>query len=100
MRKDIIFATHPHSIQPIDILKSSDGLETPVVYSMGNFLSSQRTERIQNPYTEDGVIVSVKVEKDLTTNEIKVKLSNLSANLGLTGMKRMEDYFMKWYLPL
>jgi len=70
---DIIFATHPHSIQPIDILKSSDGTsETPVVYSMGNFLSSQRTERIQNPYTEDGVIVSVKVEKDLNTNEIKV----------------------------
>lgn len=70
---DIIFATHPHSIQPIDILKSSDGsFETPVIYSMGNFLSSQRTERIQNPYTEDGVIVSVKVIKDLNTNEIKV----------------------------
>ncbi|MBU5454688.1 CapA family protein [Caproiciproducens sp. MSJ-32] len=70
---DIIFATHPHSIQPIDILKSSDGSsETPVIYSMGNFLSSQRTERIQNPYTEDGVIVSVKIKKDFNSGEIKV----------------------------
>lgn len=71
---DVIFATHPHSIQPIDILKSNDGTsETPVIYSMGNFLSSQRTERIQNPYTEDGVIVSIKVKKNLDTNEIKIE---------------------------
>ncbi|MBB6715788.1 CapA family protein [Clostridium gasigenes] len=71
---DIIFGTHPHSLQPIDILKSSDGKsETPVIYSMGNFLSSQRTERIQNPYTEDGVIVSVNITKNLASNEIVVE---------------------------
>ncbi|MGL5352809.1 MAG: CapA family protein [Clostridium sp.] len=71
---DIIFGTHPHSLQPIDILKSSDGTrDTAVIYSMGNFLSSQRTERIQNPYTEDGVIVSVNISKNLKTNEVKVE---------------------------
>ncbi|WP_066889630.1 CapA family protein [Clostridium nigeriense] len=71
---DIIFATHPHSLQPIDIIKSDDGLrETSVIYSMGNFLSSQRTERIENPYTEDGVIVFVKINKNEDTGEIKVE---------------------------
>lgn len=71
---DIVFATHPHSLQPIDIIKSDDGLhETSVIYSMGNFLSSQRTERIQNPYTEDGVIVFVNISKNEDTNEIKVE---------------------------
>ena len=71
---DIIFGTHPHSLQPIDILKSADGTSnTAVIYSMGNFLSSQRTERIQNPYTEDGVIVSVNISKNLKTNEVKVE---------------------------
>ncbi|MBS4803523.1 MAG: CapA family protein [Clostridium sp.] len=71
---DIVFATHPHSLQPIDIVKSEDGLhETSVIYSMGNFLSSQRTERIQNPYTEDGVIVFVSISKNEDTNEIKVE---------------------------
>ncbi|WP_300380291.1 CapA family protein, partial [Clostridium sp.] len=70
---DVIFATHPHSLQPIDILTSSDGMkETPVIYSMGNFLSSQRTERIQNPYTEDGVIVSINVTKNKDNDEIKI----------------------------
>lgn len=72
---DIIFGTHPHSLQPIDMIQSSDGSsDTAVVYSMGNFLSSQRTERIGNPYTEDGVIVSVKINKDMTTNEITVDI--------------------------
>ena len=71
---DIIFATHPHSLQPIDIIKTEDGLkEVPVIYSMGNFLSSQRTERIENPYTEDGVIVFVKINKNEDTGEIKVE---------------------------
>ena len=72
---DIIFGTHPHSLQPIDMIESSDGSsDTAVVYSMGNFLSSQRTERIGNPYTEDGAIVSVKVNKDMETNEITVDI--------------------------
>lgn len=71
---DIVFATHPHSLQPIDIVKSDDGShETSVIYSMGNFLSSQRTERIQNPYTEDGVITFVNVSKNEDTKEIKVE---------------------------
>lgn len=71
---DVVFATHPHSLQPIDIIKSEDGLhETSVIYSMGNFLSSQRTERIENPYTEDGVIVFVKINKNEDTGEIKVE---------------------------
>lgn len=71
---DIIFGTHPHSLQPIDIIESEDGTnETAVIYSMGNFLSSQRTERIQNPYTEDGVIVSVRLSKNTKTNEIKIE---------------------------
>lgn len=70
---DIVFGTHPHSLQPIDILKSEDGTsETIVVYSMGNFLSSQRTERIENPYTEDGVMVFVNISKNMDTKEVKV----------------------------
>lgn len=70
---DAVFATHPHSLQPIDIIKSEDNTrEMPVIYSMGNFLSSQRTERIQNPYTEDGVIVFLKISKDEKDGSIKV----------------------------
>ena len=70
---DVIFGTHPHSLQPIDMIQSTEGTsDTAEIYSMGNFLSSQRTERIGNPYTEDGVIVSVKINKNMETNEITV----------------------------
>lgn len=72
---DVIFGTHPHSLQPIDVIESSDKTsKTSVVYSLGNFLSSQRTERIGNPYTEDGVIVSIDITKDMSTNKVSVQI--------------------------
>lgn len=70
---DIIFGCHPHTIQPIDIIKSSDETsETVVVYSMGNFISSQRLESVGNEYTEDGLMVSVDITKDFATGDIEV----------------------------
>ena len=70
---DIIFGDHPHTIQPIDILESDDGNHsTAVIYSLGNFISSQRTESIGNPYTEDGLMVSVNITKNFKTGEVTV----------------------------
>lgn len=69
----IIFGSHPHVIQPIDIIKSDiEDHEAVVVYSMGNFLSNQRLETLSNSRTEDGVIVNVTISKDLLTNEISI----------------------------
>ena len=70
---DIIFGDHPHTIQPIDIIESEDGKHsTAVIYSLGNFISSQRTESIGNPYTEDGLMVSVNIIKNFKTGEVVV----------------------------
>ena len=70
---DIILGDHPHTIQPIDILESDDGNHsTAVIYSLGNFISSQRTESIGNPYTEDGLMVSVNITKNFKTGEVTV----------------------------
>lgn len=70
---DIVFGDHPHTIQPIDMVKSNNSdHETVVIYSLGNFLSSQRTESIGNPYTEDGLIVSVEITKNFATGEINI----------------------------
>ena len=38
---DVIIGGHPHVIQPVDYLTGSGGNETLVIYSLGNFLSSQ-----------------------------------------------------------
>lgn len=70
---DIIFGDHPHTIQPIDIISSSDNdHKTVVFYSLGNFISSQRLESIGNEYTEDGVIASVDITKNFKTGEIEI----------------------------
>lgn len=36
---DYIVGSHPHALQPYDIIEVPGGREVPVIYSMGNFLS-------------------------------------------------------------
>lgn len=70
---DIIFGSHPHVLQPIQLIQSKHRSEpTLVCYSLGNFLSNQRYEIISNRYTEDGLIVNVKVKKDLSDNSVSI----------------------------
>ena len=70
---DVIFGSHPHVLQPIEIIQSEESqTKTLVAYSLGNFISNQRFETVNNRYTEDGMIVTVEFKKDLNTNEISL----------------------------
>lgn len=70
---DIIIGSHPHMVQPIEMIKSDENdNETLVIYSLGNFLSNQRNEILNKKYTEDGVIVNIGVSKNLNTGETKI----------------------------
>ncbi len=61
---DVIFGSHPHVVQPFDLMRNdSTGNETFVAYSMGNFISNQRYETMQNYATEDGLLVGVEFIK-------------------------------------
>jgi len=42
---DIIIGSHPHVLQPMIAETDSSGIKEPVVWSMGNFVSNQRTRR-------------------------------------------------------
>jgi poly-gamma-glutamate synthesis protein (capsule biosynthesis protein) len=42
---DIIIGSHPHVLQPMIAESDSCGFRNPVVWSMGNFVSNQRTRR-------------------------------------------------------
>ncbi|QAT43674.1 CapA family protein [Aminipila luticellarii] len=60
MNVDMIFASHPHVLQEMEYLKSQkDGKEIPVFFSMGNFISNQRIETLDNRYTEEGILAKV-----------------------------------------
>ena len=39
---DLILGGHPHVIQPIENIVAADGRTVPVIYSLGNFISSQK----------------------------------------------------------
>lgn len=65
---DIILGSHPHVIQPSEVIETDDH-ETFVVYSMGNFISNQRQETVGNNRTEDGIIINFDITKNKQTNE-------------------------------
>ena len=71
MPVDVIFASHPHVLQKLEMGYSSlSGRNVPIFYSMGNFISNQREETLQNHYTEQGMIAKVSIWYMRSENQI------------------------------
>lgn len=69
---NVIFGSHPHVVQPIRTLKNdTNGNETLVCYSLGNFISNQRFETMGNIKSEDGLMVKLFITKD-SNNKLKL----------------------------
>lgn len=64
---DMIIGSHPHVIEPIELVHSEGGDHTTVcLYSTGNAVSNQRQERMDScpsGHTEDGLLISFTLEK-------------------------------------
>ena len=75
---DVIVGGHPHVVQPMEMLHSSDGLHSTVcIYSMGNAVSNQRQSRMTScptGHTEDGMLFYYTFEK---YSDGKVALSDV-----------------------
>jgi len=63
---DIIFGSHPHTLQELEM---SDN-RVPVFFSLGNFVSNQRSETLNNRYTETGAMAKVTLTYDRGYKEI------------------------------
>ena len=65
---NMIIGSHPHVIEPVELIRSEDGESTTVcIYSMGNCISNQRQELMDScptGHTEDGVLFSFTLKKD------------------------------------
>lgn len=71
---DIVIGTHPHVIQPIDFIDN-----TMVIYSLGNFISSQiGIERLV------GLMASVTIKKTVTDGNVTITLEEPAAQLVYT----------------
>lgn len=96
MGVDVIVGGHPHVVQPVDLLQSSTDTEhkTIVLYSMGNAVSNQRKEEMQQSeptgHTEDGVLFCVTFAKYsdgsvcVNSAELIPTWVNMHANSGST----------------
>lgn len=71
---NIIIGTHPHVVEPIEYID-----DTLVIYSLGNFVSSQiGNEKLT------GLVVAVDITKTIIDGKITIKLSNTKADLVYT----------------
>lgn len=96
MGVDVIVGGHPHVVQPVDLLQSGTDAEhkTIVLYSMGNAVSNQRKEEMQQSeptgHTEDGVLFCVTFAKYsdgsvcVNSAELIPTWVNMHANSGST----------------
>ncbi len=71
MGADIIIGTGPHVLQPIEFVQREDGSQALIIWSLGNFISTQA-----NDPNLLGGLADVTVKKDYGTG--KVTISNVS----------------------
>jgi poly-gamma-glutamate synthesis protein (capsule biosynthesis protein) len=84
---DLVIGTHPHVLQPMEVVSSDRGYGL-VAYSLGNFVSYQRTLP-----RERSVVLAVDVEKDdggcARVSMVSVAPTRVS-NRKLSGRRRVE----------
>lgn len=76
---DIIVGSHPHVIEPVELIHSEDGQNTTIcLYSTGNAISNQRQELMDScpsGHTEDGMFFTYtlrKKGKEVTLDKINI----------------------------
>ena len=87
---DAVIGGHPHVVQPVDVLVSSDGAHKMFcAYSLGNHLSNQRREKISsrpNGHTEDGLMITL-------------TLARTSGQVSISGIEAVPTYVYKTNQP-
>ncbi|MDR0223374.1 MAG: CapA family protein [Oscillospiraceae bacterium] len=59
---DYIIGSHTHVLQRYEVLTSAEGKKVPVIYSMGNFVSSM--DQAEDKKNRDAVILKIDLTKD------------------------------------
>jgi len=82
---DIIIGTHPHVIEPVEWINN-----TLVIYSLGNFISSQTSSSCTNYKCNIGLLTSLKITKE---ND-NIKIDNIENELIYTYNNNYKDYLV------
>ena len=98
---DIILGSHPHVIQKSEFIETN-GRQSFVIYSMGNFVSNQRIETLGSEYenTEDGVIVNLDIRKSDLTGETTIQNVEYVPTWVLRHMEQGNSKYTYRILPI
>lgn len=70
---DLVLGSHPHVLQGTEFVEK-DGTKKFIAYSMGNIISNQRRETLDNNrHTEAGVLFDIDIKRDNNTGKITVE---------------------------
>ncbi len=95
---DLIIGTHPHVIEPVEVITSDDGRKVPVYYSLGNFINwtSGSGKGVANRMV--GAMAVVTLSRDKTgavyVDEYRAKpvVSHVESKINGSTVYFLEDY--------
>lgn len=111
---DVVIGTHPHVMQPVEMISRSDGGETLVFWSLGNFVSTQPTAGTMvggmakvtlakdefGSSIESWELVPVITQRlsgsDLTTYPLSAYTDELAQANGIRGVDGSVDFSLPW----
>ena len=85
---DIIIGSHPHVMEPTDIIKGKDGNETIVYYSLGNYVSSQ-----QKAVNLLGGTALINLEADFSDDSVNVTVKTAELLITITHYNNQRSFF-------
>ena len=84
---DIVIGTHPHVIQPIEWID-----DTLVFYSLGNFISAQKSSSCSNLKCNIGLMSSLTIKKTIEEDKTNIEISNIENDLIYTYHKNYTNF--------
>ena len=96
---DMLIGSHPHCVQPVDLLTSNtEDHKMVCLYSVGNHVSNQLREYIPplpNGHSEDGLMVKINLEQ---TDDGPVSLTNVEFLPTWTFCRKTDDGSSEYFI--
>lgn len=90
---DLIIATHPHVIQPVQWITAADGSRTLCYYSIGNFISTQdQAPRMVGAMADITIETTETGEVMITDYGIIPLVTHIRSKIGLVTTYKLSDY--------
>lgn len=109
-----IIGTHPHVIEPVEVLENAEGIGAPVFWSLGNFVSLQAQEQCMiggmaeltlvkdadgcrvEGYSLTPVITQYSIDTELTAYKLADYTEELAARNGIRRVAGSDTFTRAW----